>query len=60
MRAFFKENQFITLNMQKKNLDNTEMQNLRTVFVLLIRKESLIKKMEARKASRRGRINKKL
>ena len=59
MRAFFKENQFITLNMQK-NLDNTEMQNLRTVFVLLIRKESLIKKMEARKASRRGRINKKL
>ena len=60
MRAFFKENQFITLNMQKKNLDNTEMQNLRTVFVLLIRNESLINKMEARKASRRGQINKKL
>ena len=59
MRAFFKENQFITLNMQK-NLDNTEMQNLRTVFVLLIRNESLINKMEARKASRRGQINKKL
>ena len=58
MRAFFKENQFITLNMQK-NLDNTEMQNLRTVFVLLIRNESLINKMEARKANRRGRINKK-